>query len=594
MNDQSGKYVDHVMSFFGLRKEAEPDADSSAPHAPSVRNGQFDVRIPRKAANTPDPDRTKFDARLEEFGEQLRSGGSLVAGRIHMVNLDKIRERLGDRWPKFAKRVHETVKTELKIRLSPRDFFRQVGEETYVIVFGDCSEVEARLKISLLSEQILEKLLGEAEAKDIEALGVQKLVAKADGSVAGEALENVDALVGMLDEVQRNGEGPSTFSCADVAAGRRALTQEEVDKLIEDVDAELDDFERDDGQSGAPIIKIDRLQALMRQLETIEEGMRVKVPAFSSEDANGDDLDSGARAKKVKPILKRVQKARGRAERQIVFLYDRAPDGVDQSSPEVSFKVEFQYLPMWHTMSNMVAVHVCQPVLRDEAGKAVRDGELEGNGKAEVQKIVDRLTLRKVRDDLTKAIEAGSPNIMIAPVHFATLHHNASQISFLDLCRELSENHRRMLGWEIFGSHPESWSLQLKPVIEAIQPFGRAIFVKIDNTQADLPGLRRNLPYLQSAGVNAVCVDVSTLYGSEVEKLQFLEQLAEWAEQSGLKFYGHGFDTLSMTISAVCMGYYSVSGPAIAATTQRPVGVRKNKMENIYGRMLFHRAVIAT
>jgi hypothetical protein len=590
MNDQSGRYVDQVMSFFGLRNEAEPDSDSSAPNSPSAGNDQFDVRIPRKAAATPDPESRKFDARLAEFGAQLRSGGSLVAGRIHMVNLDKVRERLGDRWPKFAKRVHETVKTELKIRLSPRDFFRQVGEESYVIVFGDCSEVEARLKISLLSEQILEKLLGEAEAKDIEVLGVQKLVAKADGSVAGEALANVDSFLGMLDEAQRTGTESSTFRYADAAAGRRALTQQEVDKLIEDVDAELDDLERDDGQSGAPVIKIDRLQALIRQLGTIEEGMRGKGPAFSSEDAS----EGGDRAKKIRPSLKRVQEARGRAERQIVFLYDRAPEGGSQSASEVSFKVEFQYLPMWHTMSNMVAVHVCQPVLRDETGKAVEDCDLGGTGKAEVLKIVDRLTLRKVRDDLTKAIEANSPNIMIAPVHFATLHHNASQASFLDLCRELTEGHRRMLGWEIFGSHHESWSLQLKPVIEAIQPFGRAIFVKIDNMQGDLPGLRRNLPYLRSAGVNAVCVDVSTLYGSEVEKLQFLEQLAEWAEQSGLKFYGHGFDTLSMTISAVCMGYYSVSGPAIAAMTQRPVGVRKNKMENIYGRMLFHRAVIAT
>jgi hypothetical protein len=59
------------------------------------------------------------------------------------------------------------------------------------------------------------------------------------------------------------------------------------------------------------------------------------------------------------------------------------------------------------------------------------------------------------------------------------------------------------------------------------------------------------------------------------------------AEKSGLKCYGHGFHSLSMTICAVCMGYQHVTGLAIAAPTETPEGIRATQLENIYGRVLF-------
>lgn len=209
---------------------------------------------------------------------------------------------------------------------------------------------------------------------------------------------------------------------------------------------------------------------------------------------------------------------------------------------------------------------------------------------ADVLAIVDRLALRRVRDDMDKTAAQGIPNIMMVPVHFSTLHRLGSRLSFVKLCSHLSGQQRKALSWEIVGSHIESWSLQLRSIIKPILPFGRAIFLRIANLQADFPGVRRNLPYLQAAGVNAVGVDVSTLRGPEAERLQLLEKVAELAERSGLRCYGHGFHSLSMTICAVCMGYQHVSGPAIAGPTQRPDGIRATEMENIYGRVLFKEA----
>jgi hypothetical protein len=278
---------------------------------------------------------------------------------------------------------------------------------------------------------------------------------------------------------------------------------------------------------------------------------------------------------------------KGRAERQIVILYDREPAAAEQPNSEISLKVDFAYQPMWNAPSNKVAIYVCNAMLRDGDGRALKLANVGKDQEADVFAIVDRLALRKVKEDLDVAVAKGIPNIIMVPVHFSTLHRHGSRISFMELCSQLPEKQRKVLSWEIVGSHHESWSLQLKSVIKPIIPFGRVIFLRIANLQTDFPGIRRNLPYLRAAGVLGVGVDISTLRGPEAEKLRLLENISELAEKTGLKCYGHGFHSLSMTISAVCMGYQNISGLAVAEPTQRPEGIRESEMENIYGRGLF-------
>ena len=586
MSEPKSNYVDHVMSLLGLRKEADED-QPAVPSRPAIHRQPENATTEKISVSQSQRDGEVFDQRLEEFVAQVGSGGSLVTGRVHMINVDKVREHLGDRWPKFAERVHETIKAELKIRLSSRDMFRRMGDDSYVIVFGDCPEAEARLKIALLSEQILEKLLGEEDAKDLRFLGVQRLVTKADGSVAVEALESTDALVAMLDEAQRAGEQASTFDYSDVAAGRRALTPEEVARLMGEVDRELASLENDAIGSGSPVVKIDRLQGLLRQLTGLEDAMRAKMPAFVPTEDKNKAKEFLAKIDNVKSTLEKIKEMKGRAEQRIVFLYDRDPTTAEQPNSEISLKVDFSYQPMWNAPSNKVAVYVCTAMLRDGDGKALKLAGVGKDQEADVFAIVDRLALRKVKEDLDVAVAQGIPNIVMVPVQFSTLHRHSSRISLLELCSHLPEMQKNVLSWEIVGSHNESWSLQLKSVIKPIIPYGRAIFLRIANLQTDFSGVRRNLPYLRAAGVHAVGVDISTLHGSEADKLQLLDKLAELTEKSGLKCYGHGFHSLSMTICAVCMGYQSISGPAIAEPTQRPEGVRATEMENVYGRGLF-------
>ena len=99
--------------------------------------------------------------------------------------------------------------------------------------------------------------------------------------------------------------------------------------------------------------------------------------------------------------------------------------------------------------------------------------------------------------------------------------------------------------------------------------------------------VRRNLRYLRAAEVQAIGLDVSTLGGTEVEMFRLLDEIAELAETNGMTCYGRGFRSLSMTISAVCMGYQLIAGQAVADPVSHPECLHTIAMEDIYGRDLF-------
>ena len=149
MSEQKSKYVEQVMSLFGLRREADSGVQTVSSHS-TTHSGAGAAKSIKTGATERQKDEDIFDKRLEDFISRRSPGDRLVTGRVHMINIEQVRERLGDRWPRFAERVHEVIKAELKIRLCSRDFFRRVGDDSSVIVFGDCSEAEARLKVALL------------------------------------------------------------------------------------------------------------------------------------------------------------------------------------------------------------------------------------------------------------------------------------------------------------------------------------------------------------------------------------------------------------------------------------------------------------
>ena len=596
MSGSPSKYVEQVISLFGLTKDVEADGQGqSAPTKAGTRttpiaadHGSM-IDPPTEPRQGDDGDR--LNERLREIYAIRGAREGLVAGRVHLLNTDVVRDRLGDRWPRFADRVHDIIRAELNIRLGPQDLFARVRGDAYVIVFGDCSEVEACLKVAMLSERILHTLLGEADASEIQSLGVQRLVARGDGSIAIEAIDSKEALLSMLDRAEQAGTAAQTYDCQDAIADRRALKPPEAEWLFSRLRKELEALQGASGGAESADAKNDGLERLVKQLAAIEEAMRPEGPAFRPDKKEWSNWKADESASR---ILEEIRIARDSAERLIASspLDHLASGRPDHSSSQP--QVEFTYQPMWHTPSNRVGVYLCQPLLRSDGGELPELKAMDEDRRSDLLALVDRLALRKARQDLEKTCAKGALNVIMIPVHFSTLWRYGNKFSFLELCSQMPAGKVKALSWEIVDAGPETWKWQLKEIVEMLLPFGSAVFLRLPNPIAEMPELHRNLPYLRAAGIHAVGLDVADLSGSETEKLQLLETTAELAEQSGLKCYGHGLDSLSIAICTVCMGYQHVSGQAIAAPTDKPAGIRATEMENIYSRALLKDDVLAS
>lgn len=92
----------------------------------------------------------------------------LAAGRVHMVNLDTLRERLGDDWPALSERVHTAADRIIKRHLTDRDVHFRSGDDEYIIVFAVSDKDAARLLCGKITEDIYRLFLGDVNLKDVK------------------------------------------------------------------------------------------------------------------------------------------------------------------------------------------------------------------------------------------------------------------------------------------------------------------------------------------------------------------------------------------------------------------------------------------
>ena len=668
MAQNQGGALKRVKTFLGLDKD-EQEAPArrrvgTKPSAPGSAPAKAAPAAPAAPGGGPDDKESEaFQQRLQALASTRDPSGNLVAGKVHLINVNKIRERMGSRWSRFEERVHSVIKAELKRRLTPHDFFTQIDAESYAIVFGECAEAEARLKVALLSEQILEKLFGEAEAKEFEVLGVETLVTKADGSVASQALESAESLIGLLDRAEVTDLDPNARKYQATASGERALKAKEVMELLQDVDDQLTAYESPEARIGAPAVHVDRMRDLIKQLEALDDVIAVedaKARAFAAHDVTWSAQESSIVPQRRSydpcawveiraPAQAAIRQLKARAEKQVVVVTEgqagdsdaidavelprglpkarperpvereaasRGPEadsgggvgstpeaakansgaqgaaGAESAPPEpeavkdvdAPLDLDIKYLPMWHASTQKVGLYLCEPKIVGAEDEAQLIQSMPADYQTDFFAIIDRMALRDARQKIKAGCEQGSKSIVVVPVHFSTLHRLGSRRYITELCANMPADHRKQLVWEILGANYETWRNHLPVVTKSIAEFGRAVFLRLHQAHNRFPEVSHCLRYLPAAGISQVGVDVRSLRGAEADSLDLLEQITIATKKSGLQCYGLGFESLSMTICASCLGFQHVSGPAIAEPVTKPDGIQTTAMEAIYGR----------
>jgi hypothetical protein len=122
----------------------------------------------------------------ETFDDQLKallqqSGQkSLVSGRINLIGLNKVKERLGASWERVAGRADRIARNTIERYLVQGDIYGSLqGGISYVVVFAQLSDNQAKVKCSLIGNEIAKALLGE-EGTDL--LEIKTVTAQVDGS----------------------------------------------------------------------------------------------------------------------------------------------------------------------------------------------------------------------------------------------------------------------------------------------------------------------------------------------------------------------------------------------------------------------------
>ncbi len=120
-----------------------------------------------------------------EFARKLQAimakSGSALAGRVNLIGLGKLKERLGTAaWERVADRADRIARNAIERRLLPGDIYQPWHAGTYVIVFATLGREQAQAKCALIADDIAKALLGEEGTNYLE---VKTAVMQVDGSL---------------------------------------------------------------------------------------------------------------------------------------------------------------------------------------------------------------------------------------------------------------------------------------------------------------------------------------------------------------------------------------------------------------------------
>lgn len=140
------------------------------------------------------PARTLGPGELETVTDitwmEAEQGGEtqVPAAKLHILHLDPIKAKLGDKWAKLSGLVHKLFEKALRNVQGPSDHFLLIDEMSYVVTFNTLSLEAASLACASIAREVCELLFG-ADVEDIAVRGLVGLVPQSSlRDIAGGAI----------------------------------------------------------------------------------------------------------------------------------------------------------------------------------------------------------------------------------------------------------------------------------------------------------------------------------------------------------------------------------------------------------------------
>lgn len=161
------------------------------------------------------------------------------AGKIHLLDLGALKERLGSKWERMSQHVQMFFEAAIRRSLKPGDTFCRFEELTYLVMFRELSPEEAELKCAAISEEVCRRLFGE----NGEQVSLRNLVAHVGLATVPSGAEQNAALNTLLEQKGKevvitsgrdaNSPGPRTertfrLMSGGAPLGRRSIAPREL------------------------------------------------------------------------------------------------------------------------------------------------------------------------------------------------------------------------------------------------------------------------------------------------------------------------------------------------------------------------------
>ena len=123
-----------------------------------------------------DPQPAHFNgAGFETVVEQFRASPLLAEGKVNIIALDAIAERLGGRWAARQELVHDHAQKVLRRELGPNAAVQRINDTEYLVVQPDDSRLAGQTRCLNGLREILHHFLGAAAVADIKVHSVTRI-----------------------------------------------------------------------------------------------------------------------------------------------------------------------------------------------------------------------------------------------------------------------------------------------------------------------------------------------------------------------------------------------------------------------------------
>jgi len=519
-------------------------------------------------------------------------------GRLHVLNLSTIRDRLGNKWPQIADKVAFVIRRTLEQRLVPHDIHNIIDETMVVVVFAGLSVEQAAFKSNAIAQEIMAKLFG--DAGDGNMVQIQRAVVGPDGAYAFEVVDPLRMVIDAIGKPPIIHDSPADppprgIGRGGVSQSERAGTRGDAAQwgempgraasrgLAPTSDEVPVGSAAAYGQGGQPLEGEyqQQLYELMRVIGTTRDKIddwRRHHPSVARALFNGLRRSPGAQAL---PAVSRRSSggSRGAALAREHVWPSRSTAKMERQARRLAMPgalkdAEFSYQPTWFAGKGAVTLYACELWFKGAQGRSSIDEITGSNPDPLIAGLTDLLIVRKGLSDIARCCVENKKALVSIPVHYATIANRETRDKLIALCESVPNLIRRLLILEITNCRAADWK-QLGNFITPLTRVCRSVSLRL-GIGSVVP------PDLAAMGVSWVGGDIRDYDRGEAEAIERLRLFAAEAKRAGLASYVLGLGTRSLTLGAVFGGFDYAGGTAVAPSVDSPAGVHGLELIDLY------------